>query len=164
MSQRLFERVIAVCDLSPLLGPGTLRRALRDVGADPATATVDDYCRAIPRLEARLRSFLPEAEAAQRARSILHLKSQLCPAPHSAPSSFDRLRASDSGRPGWVDPKSSPESGPGRAHTKRPPEKEPERRDTSIPPESGLSWYEPADPPESKRGRTVERAPGANKK
>ncbi|HWL85557.1 MAG TPA: hypothetical protein VNO21_07125 [Polyangiaceae bacterium] len=75
--QALFERVLALCGLSPLLGPGTLRRALKDVGADPETATIDDYCRAIPRLEARLRAFLSESEAAQRARSITLLRRQL---------------------------------------------------------------------------------------
>lgn len=76
MTQKLFERVITLCALSPLLGPGTVRRALRDVGADPATATVDDYCRAIPRLQVRLRSYLSEEEAMERARSILSLRSQ----------------------------------------------------------------------------------------
>lgn len=74
VTQRLFERVVTLCALSPLIGPGTVRRALRDVGADPATATLDDYCRSIPRLEARLRCFLSEEEAAQRARSILQLR------------------------------------------------------------------------------------------
>lgn len=102
MDQRLFERVIALCALSPLLGPGTVRRALRDVGADPATATIDDYCRAVPRLEARLRCFLPEEEAIQRARTVLQLRSQLegapgsAPGPQSAPSS-DAVRTS-----GWL--------------------------------------------------------------
>jgi hypothetical protein len=76
VTQRLFERVITLCSLSPLIGPGTVRRALRDVGAEPATATLEDYCRSIPRLEARLRSFLGAEEAAQRARSILLLNNE----------------------------------------------------------------------------------------
>ncbi|WP_394823241.1 hypothetical protein [Pendulispora albinea] len=75
--QTLFRRVLALCGLSPLLGPGTLRRALKDVGADPETATIDDYYRAIPRLEARLRAFLSESEAAQRARTIALLRRQI---------------------------------------------------------------------------------------
>ena len=91
----MFERVIALCALSPLLGPGTVRRALRDVGADPATATIDDYCRAIPRLEARLRCFLPEEEAIQRARAVFQLRSQrsetLGLGDISAPESHHRL-------------------------------------------------------------------------
>jgi hypothetical protein len=98
VNQRLFERVIALCALSPLLGPGTVRRALRDVGADPATATIDDYCRAVPRLEARLRCFLPEEEAIQRARTVFQLKSQLDGAPGGATGLFD-LGAPDSRRP-----------------------------------------------------------------
>jgi len=74
---KLFQRVLVLCGLSPLLGPGTLRRALKDVGAEPENATIDDYCRAIPRLEARLKAFLSESEAAQRARSITLLRRQL---------------------------------------------------------------------------------------
>ncbi|HWL86207.1 MAG TPA: hypothetical protein VNO21_10415 [Polyangiaceae bacterium] len=89
--QTLFQKVLALCGLSPLLGPGTLRRALKDVGADPETATIDDYCHAIPRLEARLRAFLSESEAAQRARTIQLLRRQmqgndtLPPPPSDAP-------------------------------------------------------------------------------
>jgi hypothetical protein len=48
-----------------------VRRALQDVGANPAAATFDDYCRAVPRLEARLRCFLSAPEAAQRAQSVV---------------------------------------------------------------------------------------------
>lgn len=99
MDQRLFERVIALCALSPLLGPGTVRRALKDVGADPATATIDDYCRAVPRLEARLRCFLPVEEAIRRARSVLQLKAQLGGAPDEV-----IVRVGPAGEPtsGWV--------------------------------------------------------------
>jgi hypothetical protein len=51
-----------------------VRRALRDVGADAATATLDDYCRAVPRLEARLRCFLPAPEAAHRAQRVIAIR------------------------------------------------------------------------------------------
>jgi hypothetical protein len=51
-----------------------VRRALRDVGADAATATMDDYCRAVPRLEARLRCFLPAPEAARRAQRVIAIR------------------------------------------------------------------------------------------
>jgi hypothetical protein len=97
VDHRLFERVIGLCALSPLIGPGTVRRALRDVGAEPATATIDDYCRAVPRLEARLRCFLPEEEAVQRARAVLTLRGQV-----EVPQGVPNGRA-----PGWLTPKTA---------------------------------------------------------
>lgn len=104
---RLFERVIALCALSPLIGPGTVRRALKDVGADPTTATIDDYCRAVPRLEARLRCFLSEEEASRRAREVLQLRAQWVPAADSAPAV---LVAGDE-RSGWAGRRGPPDSG-----------------------------------------------------
>jgi hypothetical protein len=78
---KLFKKVVHLSGLSAALGPGTVRRALKDVGADPDSATVDDYCRALPRLEARMRAFMPGPEAAMRARSIARLKDGDQPAP-----------------------------------------------------------------------------------
>lgn len=103
---RLFERVISICALSPLIGPGTVRRALKDVGADPATATIDDYCRAVPRLEARLRCFLSEEEASQRARSILQLRAQWALVPESVPA----VLVANGERPSWSGRRGPPES------------------------------------------------------
>ena len=70
----LFDRAIALAGLSPLLGPGTMRRALKDVGAAPETATVEHYLRCIPKLEARLRSFYSEGEAQARAKKLYGLR------------------------------------------------------------------------------------------
>lgn len=69
-SRRLFETILQLCGLSPVLAPGTLRRALRDVGADPATATAADYWHALPKLEARLRVYFRHDEARERMQNI----------------------------------------------------------------------------------------------
>jgi hypothetical protein len=50
---------------------------LNDIGADPATATIHDYHRALPKLEARLRAYLPRNIASERVESIRELLAQL---------------------------------------------------------------------------------------
>lgn len=69
-SRTLFRQISSASGLSPILAPGTLRRALRDVDADPATATPSDYYRALPALGLRLRVYLPEREAETRIEKI----------------------------------------------------------------------------------------------
>lgn len=54
----LYHEIVARCGPPELLAPGTIRRALADVGADPATATKEHYVRALSRLEARMRAYL----------------------------------------------------------------------------------------------------------
>lgn len=62
----LFDRIVSESGVSPLLAPGMITRALRDVGASPETAARVDYERALPRLEARLKAYLSETEVSQR--------------------------------------------------------------------------------------------------
>ena len=69
-SDDLFEKVLEMCGFSSVLGPGILKRALADQDATPDTATTDDYRAALPRLQARMQAYLPEKEAASRARRI----------------------------------------------------------------------------------------------
>ncbi len=69
----LFSQIIGLCGLSPLLAPGTIRRALRDVGADPDTAAPADYLRCLPKLKMRMKVYLSEAEANDCAQKIIAL-------------------------------------------------------------------------------------------
>lgn len=67
----LFVAVVEASGLSSIFGPGTVRRALRDVGRQPNDATPDDYLRALPALEARLRAFLEPDDVEGALRRIL---------------------------------------------------------------------------------------------
>ena len=66
----LFSRVLALCGLAELIGPGVLQRALRDAGANPLQAGVGEYRRALPKLHARLLAYLSEQEADERVRRV----------------------------------------------------------------------------------------------
>jgi hypothetical protein len=69
-SAALYREIVARCGLPDLLAPGTIHRALADVGADPATASKRHYRRALSRLEARMRAYLPPDELGRRIRMI----------------------------------------------------------------------------------------------
>jgi hypothetical protein len=66
----LFSRVLALCGLAEIIGPGVLQRALRDAGANPLEAGVAEYRRALPKLHARLLAYLSEQEADERVRRV----------------------------------------------------------------------------------------------
>ncbi|HEU4535165.1 MAG TPA: hypothetical protein VFS00_13650 [Polyangiaceae bacterium] len=66
----LFAAVVEACGLSSIFAPGTVRRALRDVGSTPQAAGPDTYARALPALEARLRAFLEPREVEEALRRI----------------------------------------------------------------------------------------------
>lgn len=66
----MFARVMREAGLSAVLGSGLVARSLRDVGANVETASDADYARALPRLEARLKTYL-EPEAVARIGAIL---------------------------------------------------------------------------------------------
>jgi hypothetical protein len=69
-SRALYREVVARCGLPDLIAPGTIHRALADVGADPATATKRHYRQAISRLEARMRAYLSRGELSRRIELI----------------------------------------------------------------------------------------------
>jgi hypothetical protein len=62
--------IIRLCGLSSLLGPGMLRRALKDAGVEGRSPTLEDYRNALPRLELRLATYLDPARASEVVRSI----------------------------------------------------------------------------------------------
>jgi hypothetical protein len=66
----LFNEVVRLCGLSSLLGPGTVRRALKEVGATQATATVEHYKKALDQLEARIAIYRGSADAADAVKRI----------------------------------------------------------------------------------------------
>jgi hypothetical protein len=70
VTDELFWAVVDLTGLTPLLAPGTVRRALRDVGITPTEATAVDMLRALPCLKARLAAFLSEEEVARHAQRI----------------------------------------------------------------------------------------------
>ena len=61
----MFARVMREAGLSAVLGSGLVARSLRDVGASVETASDADYARALPRLEARLKTYLDPDEVAR---------------------------------------------------------------------------------------------------
>ena len=70
----LLAEVARLSGLSPLLGPGVIRRALADAGATvPERARPADFLRALPALEARMLSYVPPEEAAERVARIVKL-------------------------------------------------------------------------------------------
>jgi hypothetical protein len=81
--QGLEQQILELCGLSPLLGPGLLRRALADAGA-ATPPTAGDLLRALPQIECRMRAYLPPLEVRQRSarmRAILSGQSASLAAP-----------------------------------------------------------------------------------
>jgi hypothetical protein len=73
-AEQIRDEIVRLCGLSSLLGPGILRRALKDAGVDATRATLGDYRRALPRLELRLVTYLDPRraqEAVVRIREFL---------------------------------------------------------------------------------------------
>jgi hypothetical protein len=65
-----FDDIVRLCGLSSIIGPGLVRRALRDVGASEANATPEDYRKALPQLGARLATYRGPDAAAEAIRQI----------------------------------------------------------------------------------------------
>lgn len=70
-SQELFDEIVALTGVSIVLAPGLVTRSLADAGVSVENATLDHYEEALPRLTARMRAYLPEEQAAERAQAIL---------------------------------------------------------------------------------------------
>ena len=66
----LFARVVEVSGLASLIGKGTVRRALRDVGSSPESANRQTYVRALPALRARMAAFLSPQEVEEATKRI----------------------------------------------------------------------------------------------
>jgi hypothetical protein len=117
-SQELFAKVLSLCGLSPIIGVGAIRRSLNDIGVEPESATINDYCNALPRLEVRLRAFMPEPEVALKRRQILRLREATQSGHEFEPSSRPSL-AGDPSRQSIPGENSSRHSIPGEP-TSRP--------------------------------------------
>lgn len=69
-SDAIFRRVATMTGLSSFIGPGTIRRALDDIGASPESASLSAWRSALVRIEARMRAYMPDAEVERRVRAI----------------------------------------------------------------------------------------------
>jgi hypothetical protein len=69
-SEDLFREVVQALDLTMIIGPGVVRRALADIGADPSTADIPEYKACLPHIGARLASYLAPAEATARLAKV----------------------------------------------------------------------------------------------
>jgi hypothetical protein len=79
--------IVRLCGLSKILAPGLLRRALADVGAK-TPATAEDLLRALPMIEARMRTYLPPQEVRDRSTRMRYLL--------NAPSALAQIRSGSS--------------------------------------------------------------------
>ena len=70
----LESEILQLCGLSALLGPGLLRRALADAGAS-SPPTAKDLLNALPKLESRMRAYLPPDEVRERTARMRKLLS-----------------------------------------------------------------------------------------
>jgi hypothetical protein len=66
----LFREVVRALDLSLIIGPGVVKRALADIGADSRSASPGQYRACIPHIGARLTSYLPPEEATTRLAKV----------------------------------------------------------------------------------------------
>jgi len=73
----LFTDVVDASGVSPVLAPGTVRRALRDVGSTPQAASADTYLLALPSIRARLRAFMSPEDAERATERIRDLLSSV---------------------------------------------------------------------------------------
>jgi len=68
----LESEILRLCGLSALLGPGLLRRALADAGAN-SPPTAKDLLNALPKLESRMLAYLPADEVRDRSARMRRL-------------------------------------------------------------------------------------------
>ncbi len=68
--QALFDHVVQLTEVSAVLAPGLVRRALIDGKRDPKEADAHAYLEALPRIRARLKAYISEGEADRRIAKI----------------------------------------------------------------------------------------------
>ncbi|WP_394820560.1 hypothetical protein [Pendulispora albinea] len=75
-ARSLFEEIVQRTGLAPIIGPGTVQRALHAVGiTSPELAQTQDYLRALPELRTRMAIYLEPETVERRLRQIeAHLK------------------------------------------------------------------------------------------
>lgn len=71
----LFAEVVGASGAPAIIAPGTVRRALGDVGSTPQAASPVQYIEALPSIRARLRVFMSPAEVEEAIERIRHLVS-----------------------------------------------------------------------------------------
>lgn len=74
MTPGLFDQVVEASGLSPLIGPGTIRRACERAGIDhPDHLTRLELLRAVPEIEAALGTYFASDEVKERVAALLRL-------------------------------------------------------------------------------------------
>jgi len=75
VNRKLFDEIVSRTGLAPIIGPGTVQRALHAAGVSPELAQTQDYLRALPELRVRMAIYLEPTMLEQRVRQIeAHLK------------------------------------------------------------------------------------------
>ena len=73
MGKELFDNVVRVSGLAPVIGASTLRRVFTALHIEPEEMTRSDLKRALPSIDQALRIFLPHARARQSMSDITKL-------------------------------------------------------------------------------------------
>ena len=82
----LFDEVVRLTGVSPVLAPGMVKRSLADGGVSVDAARPQDYEAALPRLRARLKAYLPPEDAETRTQAIAARMAELRTTPRPTPS------------------------------------------------------------------------------
>ncbi len=69
----LFQAVVAMSGLAPIIAPAVVRRALQRAGVEPAKLSGAGLLRAIDSLESALKVYLPANEVAERIAALRRL-------------------------------------------------------------------------------------------
>jgi hypothetical protein len=124
----LFDEMVSLTGVSPMFAAGLVTRALADAGVTIDGASAHDYEEALPRLRARLKAYLPEDRAEERAQAIRARIAELKGTPaRPTPAGLVRYRVkaqiADRVREGGEAP----------------------RPEVAAPPSTALEWDDPED-------------------